>query len=76
MWSDSGYGTDRYYDEPCKKCNQTGKITIEVPVKVYRELKVQTWKEVEDLYKIYKESLKETKESIKQLKDILQQRKK
>ena len=76
IWVGKGYSTDRYYHEPCKNCNETGKINIEVPVEVFKKLKVGTWKEVEDLYKIYKESLKETKESIKQLKDILQQRKK
>ena len=47
--TDSGYGTDRYYEEPCSYCNRTGIKKIEVSKSIYKEFKVETTKELKKL---------------------------
>lgn len=63
-WVDSGYGTDRYYKEDCRQCNKTGKINIQVPVKVFKKYNVETWAELQNLKNIYQKTLEETSKKL------------
>ena len=59
-WTDSGYGVDRYYTENCDRCNQTGKILIEVPANIFKRFDIKTWEELDALEKLFEYSIKNT----------------
>lgn len=75
-WVDSGYGTDRYYDEPCDQCARTGRISIEVPVRVYKKFGVKLWSELEFKLNLFETIISEKQKQATEIKLALSKRKK